>query len=254
MEKKRLIQSSNNLHSEGILNTKLHHQHPLQYLNMLFTHQSSIETLLSILLVSQLVNNPTAMQESLVWSLGWEGPLEGDRATYYSILAWGIHEQSMGSQRVRHNWAIKFSTTLGMQQNMRHFRNSMQKGQDTCSGSGKLFCLLTYHDWDFHTLGKNNQVNNNVFTQHYLAKSLQWSFLRTKRKVSQHGIFYCMFPWVSQVGKNKQVISNMSWSLAPLPFQIPFQLPFWVRTLLLLHRQLPSHCYPIWWREKALVP
>ena len=26
------------------------------------------------------------------------------------------------------------------------------------------------YNWDFHTLGKNNQVNNNVFTQHYLAK------------------------------------------------------------------------------------
>ena len=66
MEKKRFIQSSNNLHSKGILNTKLHHQHPLQYLNMLFTHESSIETLLGIFLVAQLVKNPTAMQETLV--------------------------------------------------------------------------------------------------------------------------------------------------------------------------------------------
>ena len=63
-----------------------------------------------------------------------------------------------------------------------------------------------------------------------------------------------MCSWVSQVGKNKSVISNMSWSLAPPPFQIPFQLRFWMRALLLLHRQLSSHCYPIWWKEKALVP
>lgn len=66
MEKKRLIPSSNNLHSKGILNTKLHHQHPLQYLNMLITHQSSIETLLGIFLVVQLVENLTAMQETWV--------------------------------------------------------------------------------------------------------------------------------------------------------------------------------------------
>ena len=142
MEKKRLIPSSNNLHSKGILNTKLHHQHPLQYLNMLFTHQSSVETLLGIFLVVQLVKNPTAMQETWVWSLGWEDPLEEDKATHSSILAWRISWtedpgglQSMGSQRVRHNWATKHSTTLGTQQNMRHFRNRMQKGR------GYLFWL-----------------------------------------------------------------------------------------------------------------
>ena len=111
MEKKRLIPSSNNLHSKGILNTKLHHQHPLQYLNMLFTHQSSVETLLGIFLVVQLVKNPTAMQETWVWSLGWEDPLEEDKATHSSILAWRISWtedpgglQSLGPQRVRHNY------------------------------------------------------------------------------------------------------------------------------------------------------
>ena len=37
--------------------------------------------------VAQSVKNPTAMQESRVQSLGWEDPLEKERATHSSILA-----------------------------------------------------------------------------------------------------------------------------------------------------------------------
>ena len=42
-------------------------------------------------LVSQLVKNPSAMQETWLQSLGWEDPLEKGTATYSSILAWRIH-------------------------------------------------------------------------------------------------------------------------------------------------------------------
>ena len=57
-------------------------------------------------LVAQLVNNPHAVWETWVLSLGWEHPLEKGKATHSSILAWRIPWtiQSMGSQRVRHNW------------------------------------------------------------------------------------------------------------------------------------------------------
>ena len=43
-----------------------------------------------------------------VWSLGWEDPLEKGKATHFSILAWTIPRiiQTMGCQRVRHDWAI----------------------------------------------------------------------------------------------------------------------------------------------------
>ena len=41
-------------------------------------------------LVVQLVKNPPAMQETLVQSLGWEDPLEKEKAIYSSILAWTI--------------------------------------------------------------------------------------------------------------------------------------------------------------------
>ena len=41
-------------------------------------------------LVTQLVKNPPAMQETLVQSLAWEDPPEGGMATHSSILAWSI--------------------------------------------------------------------------------------------------------------------------------------------------------------------
>ena len=47
------------------------------------------------------------MWETWVWSLGWEDPLKKGKATHSSLLAWKIPWtiQSMGSQRVRHDWA-----------------------------------------------------------------------------------------------------------------------------------------------------
>ena len=71
-------------------------------------------------LVAQMVKNPTAMQETQVRSLGWEDPLEKGMATHSSILAWRIPWtdtagglQSMGSQRVRQDWATStFSSHL----------------------------------------------------------------------------------------------------------------------------------------------
>ena len=41
-------------------------------------------------LVAQLVNNPPAMQETQVRSLGWEDSPEKGMATHSSILAWRI--------------------------------------------------------------------------------------------------------------------------------------------------------------------
>ena len=37
-----------------------------------------------------MVKNLPAVQETWVQSLGWEGPLEEDMATHFSILALGI--------------------------------------------------------------------------------------------------------------------------------------------------------------------
>ena len=55
-------------------------------------------------LVAQLVKSP-AMWETWVRSLGWADPLDKEKATHSSILAWRIPWTvlSMGSQSVRHD-------------------------------------------------------------------------------------------------------------------------------------------------------
>ena len=57
--------------------------------------------------MTQMVKNPSAMQDTRVRSLGREDPLEKEMVTPSSILAWRIPLteepcglQSMGSQRV----------------------------------------------------------------------------------------------------------------------------------------------------------
>ena len=66
-------------------------------------------------LVAQMVKNPPAMKKTQIWSMGCEDPLEDSMATHSSILAWRIPWteepgglQSMGSQRVRQDWATKY--------------------------------------------------------------------------------------------------------------------------------------------------
>ena len=46
--------------------------------------------LLRASLVAQLVKNLPAMQETMVWFLGWEDQLEKGKATHSTIMAWGI--------------------------------------------------------------------------------------------------------------------------------------------------------------------
>ena len=68
-----------------------------------------------------MVKRLPAMWETGVRSLGWEDPLEKEMATHSSPLAWKIpwteepgRLQSMGSQRVGHDWATSLSLPLGL--------------------------------------------------------------------------------------------------------------------------------------------
>ena len=79
----------------------------------------SFYTLLTASLVAQMIKNLPVMQETQVWSLGHEDFLEKRMAIHSSILAWrspwteepgGL--QSMGPQRVGHDWAVNTIYTL----------------------------------------------------------------------------------------------------------------------------------------------
>ena len=73
-------------------------------------------------LVAQMVKCLPAMQETQVQSLGQEDLLEEEIATDSNILAWKIPWtvesgwlQSMGSQKVRHNWVTEHACTVDRQ-------------------------------------------------------------------------------------------------------------------------------------------
>ena len=70
-------------------------------------------------LVAQRLKHLRGMQETQVPSLGWEDSLEKEMATHSSTLAWRIpwreepgRLQSMGSQRVGHDWATSRHDTV----------------------------------------------------------------------------------------------------------------------------------------------
>ena len=77
---------------------------------------------LGAFLMAEMVKNLPAMQQTWVWSLGWEDPLEKGMAPDSSILAWRIpwteepgRLQSMGSQRAIHNWTTNMHTLPHLQ-------------------------------------------------------------------------------------------------------------------------------------------
>ena len=86
----------------------VHHQHP-----------GFTQTHVWTSLVAQTVKHLPAMWETWVQSLGQEDPLEKETATYSGTLAWKIpwmeepgRLQSMGSQRVGHDWVTSLSFFL----------------------------------------------------------------------------------------------------------------------------------------------
>ena len=90
-------------------------------------------------LVAQMVKNPPAVQETWVPSLDQEDPLEKGMATHSSTLAWRIpwaedpgRLQSMGLQRVRHDWATELNRTAHI------YRQPREEGERRCQATSQL--------------------------------------------------------------------------------------------------------------------
>ena len=96
-----------------------------------------------------MVKNLPAVQETWVQSLGQEDPLENGMATHSSTLAWRIpwreepgRLQSMGSQRVGHDWATSLHfTTL-------HFKRKGPVLKMVILGNGLI--LERKVEWDLY--------------------------------------------------------------------------------------------------------
>ena len=133
-------------------------------------------------LVAQTVKNLPAMRETQARSLGWEGPLEKEMATHSSTLAWRIpwteepeRLQSMGSQRVRYDWAtdtnaMETHCSAGMQSSCSRER----PGSPGHSVLGPGFIP----GWGISRLAwpKNKEVNQAaLFPWHVFPSIFHWS-------------------------------------------------------------------------------
>ena len=191
-----------------------------------------------------MVKNPPVIQKPWVPSLGWEDPLEIGKATHFSILAWRIswteepgRLQSLGLQRVGHDWATKHSIQC-LPQKWIQFISSTNHNMPkhicyfnphwTRDFSCKLFALITLlciennkafsknipnHDKKILRLGyQNNSLNILFFSSHCLS-------------VSKYYWFFCQPSIISPHFNNspllKQFRKAFSW-FEPLSFTVTF--------------------------------
>ena len=119
-------------------------------------------------LVAQMVKSLPTMPETRVRSLGWEDPLEKEMATHSSTLAWRIpwmeepgRLQSMGSQRVRHDWATSFFLSYTVCKSVTciantfkcHFNWLLLKSSGTTLVAQMVKCLSTMWETWVRSLG-----------------------------------------------------------------------------------------------------
>ena len=91
-------------------------------------------------LVVQLVKNPLAVWETWVWSLGWEDPLEKEKATHSSILAGEFHGLYSPGGRKESNMTERLSLSLFtwyIQTTNKYLNGYMNEWKsDFCLGNG----------------------------------------------------------------------------------------------------------------------
>ena len=138
------------------------------------------------------------MQETWVRSLGWEDPLEKEMAIHSSTIAWKIpwtqepgRLQSMGSQRVRHDWA----TSLTYERQLEH-EGHMSGLQGVCLKS-KAFMVhklvkikFLVHLWIFES--ESNSVTFNSLWPHGLYSP--WNSLGQNTGVGNCSLLHGIVP------------------------------------------------------------
>ena len=136
-----------------------------------------------------MVKNPPAMQETWVWSLSWEDPLEKGKANNSSILAWRIPwtVYSMGLQTVGHDWVTFTFTPSSKGNGTFHFPGSIvEKSKEKGD-------LNRFH-WTnsiFHILSHNNHV---MYETHWiLSGHIIWDYFPGLTKCATWPNFYWNF-------------------------------------------------------------
>ena len=121
-----------------------------------FRFQGKPFSITVIQVYGQRVKRLPTMRETQVWSLGQEDPLKKEMATHSTTLAWKIpwtekpgRLQSMGSQRVGHDWATSLNTHLMPQPVVvKKLNSSVKYLQDLVELTPKKDVLFITGNWN----------------------------------------------------------------------------------------------------------
>ena len=161
-----------------------------------------------------MVKNLPAMQETRFQFLGWEDLLQKGKATHYGILAQRIpwreepgELQSMGLQRVRHDWATNTFTSL-----------RLEKAQ-----ADRLTSFMSVYQQRFIEHLMAQLVKNPPGMRETWVQSLGWEDLLEKRKATHSSILAWRTLWtiVHGVTTSRQRLSNFHF--LSFCFQVPLQ-------------------------------
>ena len=165
------------------------------------------------------------MLKTRVQPLGWEGPLEKKMATHSSTLALKIpwveepgRLQSMGSQRVRHDWATSLSQGLALSSLLVYIFKGLlwMKSEAVCAcmttwnSFFKLFLSkaeflsihLPYTHTSLHISASlvAQSVKNPPAKQETRVRSLGWEDPLEKKMATHSSIFAWEIPWTEESG------------------------------------------------------
>ena len=123
-------------------------------------------------LATQMVKNLPTIEKTQVWSLGQEDPLQKGMATHSSILAWRLpwtegpdRLQSMGSQRVGHDWV---TNTISLSRKQVVHTYNKKEGIRGCGcwifgkqndGSRWIFLIASINIFSVFLLGRKFMTN-----------------------------------------------------------------------------------------------
>ena len=167
-----------------------------------------------------MVNNPPAMQETWVRSLGWEVPPEEGVATHSSILAWRIPMtkepgglQSMGSQRVdmtellstcTHQCVFDFSL-LAFFQNTKGLRDK------------ELYKKSVLLEPSLNRISMYLKLLQMLFFLSYLHAFPKVVFFIWIHLLGDLGGHTCIFQWLFGMSSEKLLFAHLNpWSLSHL--------------------------------------
>ena len=149
--------------------------------------------------LAQMVKNLPAMEDTRVWFLDWEDPLEKGMATHLSILAWRIPKteepgglQSVGSQGVGHEW---LTHTLGLL--LLHTQPSQPSLK--CFSTDPAFLRTLVLSWAQMTQSDQALLFSNLFTSWvllpYNPASLSFHILESQGPPTSEPLHLLLLPY-----------------------------------------------------------